>query len=66
MTSAERQRLFKKRQIEAGFVQCNVWLPAHAAPDMKLAAELICADRDLTFGRLISMRTGKLRGLKRP
>lgn len=64
MTSAERQAALKARRAELGLVQCNMWVPASAVPELQRAAELMRENTDLTVARLVNRRTGKLRGLK--
>lgn len=64
MTSAERQRRYKSRMAGEGHVQLNIWVPAHAVADFQRAAELVRENPDLTVARLVSARTGKLRGLR--
>jgi hypothetical protein len=63
-SSADRQRAFKARRAATGLVQCNVWVPAACAAELKLAAELMVADPDLRVARLMDVKTGRLRGLK--
>jgi hypothetical protein len=64
MSNAERQRRFKAKQLEAGLVQANVWIPPQAVADMQRAAELIRGNPELTIARLVHTGTGRLVGLK--
>ena len=41
--NAARQQRFRRNAIEQGWMQCNVWVPAAALPDLQLQAEL-CAN----------------------
>lgn len=63
-SSAERQRRFKAKMAEQGFVQVNVWVPMAAAADIQRAAELMRAGPHLTVARLMDVKTGRLTGLK--
>lgn len=64
LTSAERARAHKARLAERGFVQCNIWVPAHVVADFNRAAELCRTDPTLTLARLVNRETGRLLGLK--
>jgi hypothetical protein len=64
MTNTERQAKHRAARDAAGLVQCNVWLPAGAVAEFKVAAELIRDNPHLAVARLVDTRTGKLRGLK--
>jgi hypothetical protein len=63
--STLRQRAFKETMNKRGFVQRQVWIPPAAIPEFDRAAELARQDSALTIGRMVDVRTGKLRGLKR-
>lgn len=58
--SAARQRALKQRRLEAGIVQCNVWLPAAAVPEFQAAAARIMAEPHLRIGPLVDVQTGRL------
>lgn len=62
--NAQRQSAHRARMAERGFVQCNVWVPAHAVADFKRAAELAAVNPDLTIARMVDIRSGKLVGMK--
>ena len=64
MTGAQRQTRFRQKMAELGYVQVNVWVPASAAPSFKRASELVSENPDLEIGRMVNVRTGKLRGMK--
>ena len=64
LTSTERARQFKERQIAKGLVQCNVWVHAEQASEIKHAADLMLANPELRVARLMNVRTGRLTGLK--
>ena len=49
---------------EAGLVQCNVWVPQGAVPELQRAAELLRQHPHLTVARLADRVTGRLVGLK--
>jgi hypothetical protein len=58
-SNATRQQRFRSKAIENGWVQCNVWIPAAALPDMQLQAELLRKHSHLTIGPLRDPFTGK-------
>jgi hypothetical protein len=64
MTNRQRQTLLRARRAEDGLVQCNLWVPEGAIPELRRAAELIRENPALAVARLVDTRTGKLRGLK--
>lgn len=64
MTNAERQRRFKARLSEAGFVQVNLWVTPESKADFERAAELVRGRPGLTVARLVDIATGRLIGLK--
>ena len=68
VTAAERQARLRKRRADAGLVQCNVWLPAHAVASVQAAADAIIdgmiEGRRLEVARLVDRASGKLRGIK--
>lgn len=64
MSPAQRQAALKARRIEAGLVQCNLWVPAGCVAELQRAAELMRSNPALLVARLVDTRTGKLRGLK--
>jgi hypothetical protein len=57
--NAARQRRFREKAIEQGWVQCNVWVPASALADLQLQAELLRRHAHLTVGPLRDPYTGK-------
>ena len=63
-SNAARQRRFRCKAIEQGWVQCNVWIPAAAVPDMQLQAELLREHPHLTVGPLRDAFTGKFVALR--
>lgn len=64
LTSTERARNLKARRKEQGLVQCNVWVHAEQACEIKHAADLMLANPELRVARLMNIRTGRLTGLK--
>jgi hypothetical protein len=66
MTNAERQARHRAKLQQSGMVQCNLYVPAGAVPELQRAAELLRANPDLTIARLVNRRTGKLCGLRGP
>jgi hypothetical protein len=50
--NAARQRRFRAKAVEQGWVQCDVWIPAAALPDLKLQAEVLREHPHLTVGPL--------------
>lgn len=62
MTNAIRQEQWALRMKEQGFAPCTVWVPVGAVAEMRLAAEKMRADPDLTVGPLVSRTTGRLVG----
>ena len=63
MTVTERQRKHQAAKRERGLVPLTIWTPAAAAADFKRASELIQSDPDLRIGRMVSEKTGRVRGL---
>jgi hypothetical protein len=64
LTSTERARNLKARRKAEGLVQCNVWVRAEQAAEIKHAADLMLANPELRVARLMNVRTGRLCGLK--
>jgi hypothetical protein len=62
--NAARQARFRSKAIENGWVQCNVWAPAAAAPDLQLQAELLRRHSHLTVGPLRDPFTGRFVALR--
>lgn len=58
--ASTRQESYREKQLAAGLVQVSAWIPAHAASGFYIAAERLRSNRDLEFGPLRSMRSGKL------
>lgn len=65
MTNAERQARFMANKAAEGLVQCNVWVPAGRVADLRLAAERMRENPDLTVARLVNETTGRLTGLRK-
>jgi hypothetical protein len=61
--SAERQAKWRAERAAEGMTTVTLLVPTRTAPEFKRAAELAAADHDLTVGRMVSARTGRLRGL---
>jgi hypothetical protein len=65
-SNAARQQRFRRKAIEQGWVQCNVWVPAAVLPDMPLQAEILRRHPNLTVGPLRDPQTGKFVALRAP
>ena len=59
-TNAARQRRKRARLADAGLVQCNVWVPAAAAAELRLLAEILRTYPHLLPGPLRDPVSGKL------
>jgi hypothetical protein len=59
-SNAQRQQRKRERLEAAGLVQCNVWVPASAAAELRLLAELLRAHPHLLPGPLRDPVSGKL------
>lgn len=59
MTGAERQRKFKQSMSEKGMVQVSVWVHESQAADLKIAANIMASDPDLTPATLRNVATGR-------
>jgi hypothetical protein len=64
--NAARQQRFRERAAENGWVQCNVWIPTAALPDMQLQAQILRQFPHLTVGPLRDPQTGKFVALRAP
>ncbi len=64
--NAARQQRFRARVAENGWVQCNVWIPAAALPDVQLQAQILRQFPHLTVGPLRDPLTGKFVALRAP
>lgn len=64
--NAARQQRFRRKAAENGWVQCNVWVPAAALPDLQLQAEILRNHPHLTVGPLRDPQTGKFVALRTP
>ena len=56
-TAAERQRAYKQKMAEAGFIQVNVWVRPSQASKLKLLADAMRATPDLEPGPAIDGAT---------
>ena len=65
LSNADKQKAFRERMNDEGFVQCNVYVPSHALADFKLAAELAREDSALTVGQMKNVRTGRFQSLRK-
>lgn len=59
-SSATRQRAYRERMKEQGFVQITIWVPAHVAADMVVIANQLSGNGSLELGPLRDTLTGKL------
>jgi hypothetical protein len=65
--NAARQARFRAKQAgQNGFVQCCVWIPEAALPDMQLQAELLRKHPHLTVGSLRDPFSGRFVALRVP
>jgi hypothetical protein len=62
--NAARQQRFRAKAIEQGLVQCCVWVPEAALPDMQLQAELLRKHAHLTVGPLRDPHSGRFVALR--
>ncbi|RWO96668.1 MAG: hypothetical protein EOQ98_21860 [Mesorhizobium sp.] len=58
--SATRQRAFKKRMSDDGFVQVTGWVRSHQAADIAALMKRLKEDTDLEPGPMRNTRTGRL------
>jgi hypothetical protein len=65
-SNAARQRRFREKAAQQGWVQCNVWVPAAAVPDLQLQAQILRQCPHLTVGPLRDPFTGKFVALRAP
>lgn len=63
LRSHNRKVTYRERREAEGLVQVSAWVPAAAAPDFYVIAERLRKDRDLGFGPLRHVPTGRLRKL---
>ena len=59
MSNANRQREFRKRMEEQGFVQVTGWVPASQMADVQSVMRRLRDDGDLEIGTLRNTRTGR-------
>jgi hypothetical protein len=64
--NATRQQRFRAKAIEQGWVQCNVWVPDGAMPDLQLQAQILRDHPHLAVGPLRDPQTGKFVALRAP
>jgi hypothetical protein len=64
--NAARQARFRSKALDQGWVQCNVWIPEAALPDMQLQAELLRKHPHLTVGPLRDPFSGRFVALRAP
>ncbi len=64
LSNREVQSRFKAKMAAAGFIQCNIWVPRSAAPEFKIASDMIRENPKLRLGRMVDVETGKVVGLK--
>jgi hypothetical protein len=62
--NAERQARFRAKAAEGGWVQCCVWVPEAALPDMELQAAILRDHPHLTVGPLRDPFTGRFVALR--
>ena len=53
-------KAYRQKMIDAGYVQCNVWVPAGAVPELQQAALTMRQRPDATGVRLVSTETGRI------
>lgn len=59
-----RKQSYRQRREAEGLIQVSAWVPAHAAPDFYIIAERLRSDRELGFGPLRHIPTGRLRRIQ--
>jgi len=64
--NAARQARFRSKALDQGWVQCNVWIPEAALPDMQLQAELLRKHPHLTVGPPRDPFSGRFVALRAP
>lgn len=64
MSDSERAARYREQQHRAGYEYIGLWVPKEAAPDFRLAAELVRTRPSLTLGPLRDVASGKLVSLK--
>jgi hypothetical protein len=65
--NAARQARFRAKQAQQnGLVQCCVWVPEAALPDIQLQAQILRQYPHLTVGPLRDPQTGKFVALRAP
>ena len=62
--NAALQARFRSKALEQGLVQCCVWVPEAALPDMQLQAELLRKHPHLTVGPLRDPCSGRFVALR--
>jgi hypothetical protein len=62
--NATRQQRFRSKALEQGWVQCCVWVPEAALPDLQLQAELLRKHSHLSVGPLRDPFTGRFVALR--
>jgi hypothetical protein len=63
-SNAVRQARFRAKAAEGGWVQCCVWVPAAALPDLQLQAELLRKHAHLSVGPLRDPASGRFVALR--
>jgi hypothetical protein len=58
--NAKRQREYKARMAEAGFVQINVWVRPSQASKLQLLAQAMRENEDLAAGPATNVVTGRM------
>ena len=53
-------KAYRDKMLAAGYVQCNVWVPQGAVPELQAAAQTMRERPDATGVRLVSQVTGRL------
>lgn len=61
VTSDGRAKRFRRNREAEGLIQVSAWIPAAAAPDFYIIAESLRRDRELGFGPVRHIPTGRLR-----
>lgn len=65
-SNAARQRAFKTRFADAGFIRVEMWVPAHCIPDLDEQARLLRSNPALIPGPVRDTKSGKLISLRAP
>lgn len=58
-----RKQAYRDRQASDGLTQVSAWIPTGTAPDFYVIAQALRDDRELSFGPVRHVPSGRLRKL---